>query len=282
MRPRRQRDVYMHVSPVVAAVNDLLVEIGVDVGCEFAVVEASGKAVFYDMIEDFGRGDAEYLFRRMRNRVDDARHKGWGFSLDRFPRPLHRFLLGILVSEVREENDDRTASEQHAADQAGDYLPTRPPRDHHHGKANHSSHERQKDELCFVKTLERGLHDEPIVASKVPIQRNFIFLSYSEIQDVSKVDCMGSSATNSNARSKHRRQTLLVHPGMLEKLDLGEFSSESDIPEYQFDLLPDLHDAMGIHQTRVETETGIRVVYHFQNYGMQTIAVYPRKKIGSR
>ena len=69
---------------------------------------------------------------------------------------------------------------------------------------------------------------------------------------------------------------------MLEKLDLGEFSSESDIPEYQFDLLPDLHDAMGIHQTRVETETGIRVVYHFQNYGMQTIAVYPRKKIGSR
>lgn len=80
----------------------------------------------------------------------------------------------------------------------------------------------------------------------------------------------------------HGDHVIAVHPGMLERLDLGKFPSEREIPEYQFDLVPDLQDAMGIHQLRVETGTGIHVVYHFQNYGMQTIEVHPRKKVGGR
>lgn len=70
-----------------------------------------------------------------------------------------------------------------------------------------------------------------------------------------------------------------VAPTSLEKLTLGTFPDRKLIPEYQFDFLPDLPDAMGVSKTVTETKDGFYVVWHFQNYSQQTVAVFPRKKI---
>lgn len=70
-----------------------------------------------------------------------------------------------------------------------------------------------------------------------------------------------------------------ILPMSLEKLELGTFPAEKQIPEYQFDLMPDLPDAVGMHRSLTETSDGVHVMYYFQNYSKQTVLVFPRKMI---
>jgi len=69
-----------------------------------------------------------------------------------------------------------------------------------------------------------------------------------------------------------------VHPSCLERLDLGLFAAEEQIPTYQFDCIPDIPDTIGISLNKTEMDEGeIMAMYHIQNYGLETIRVFPRK-----
>jgi hypothetical protein len=69
-----------------------------------------------------------------------------------------------------------------------------------------------------------------------------------------------------------------VQPSSLERLELGTFTTEDQIPEYQFECAPDLPDVIEISLTKTETMAGkIMAMYHIQNYSMETVRVFPRR-----
>lgn len=69
-----------------------------------------------------------------------------------------------------------------------------------------------------------------------------------------------------------------VEPSCLERLELGTFTDEGEIPQYQFECVPDLPDGIEVSLTKTETLKGkIMAMYHIQNYSLETVRVYPRK-----
>lgn len=69
-----------------------------------------------------------------------------------------------------------------------------------------------------------------------------------------------------------------VQPSCLERLKIGTFKDERQIPEYRFECVPDLPDNIEINLTKTETLTGkIMAMYHIQNYSLETVRVYPRR-----
>jgi len=85
-------------------------------------------------------------------------------------------------------------------------------------------------------------------------------------------------ASTRDKKSKFNKDALVlaVKPRKLETMELGTYPSEDAIPEFSFDYLPDVPDAMGAHIMKTESSKGIRVVAQFQSYANETVMVFGR------
>ena len=95
---------------------------------------------------------------------------------------------------------------------------------------------------------------------------------------------------DTSARSEEKKQgktnkdplVLAIKPRKLETMELGTYPSEDAVPEFSFDYLPDVPDAMGAHIMKTESPKGIRVIAQFQSYANETVMVFGRKLVGNK
>jgi hypothetical protein len=93
---------------------------------------------------------------------------------------------------------------------------------------------------------------------------------------------MDASTRDQKRKTNKNPLVLTVRPRKLETMELGIYPSEDAIPEFSFDYLPDVPDAMGAHIMKTESSKGIRVIAQFQSYANETVMVFGRKLVGSR
>lgn len=77
-------------------------------------------------------------------------------------------------------------------------------------------------------------------------------------------------------KSDRSVRSVAIKPGKSAKMELGEYPSEDAIPEFSFDYLPD-QELIGQSKALIPTPNGIRVTYHFQNYGPQTAMAFVKR-----
>lgn len=93
---------------------------------------------------------------------------------------------------------------------------------------------------------------------------------------------MDPSARDEKSKLNKNPLVLAVKPRKLEIMELGTYPSEDAIPEFSFDYLPDVPDAMGAHIMKTEGPKGVRVIAQFQSYANETVMVFARRLVGSR
>lgn len=93
---------------------------------------------------------------------------------------------------------------------------------------------------------------------------------------------MDASTRGEKSKLNKNPLVLTVKPRKLETMELGTYPSEDAIPEFSFDYLPDIPDAMGAHIMKTEGPKGIQVIAQFQSYANETVMVFGRRVVGSR
>lgn len=93
---------------------------------------------------------------------------------------------------------------------------------------------------------------------------------------------MDASTRDEKSKRNKNPLVLAVKPRKLETMELGTYPSEEAVPEFSFDYLPDVPDAMGAHIMKTEDPKGIRVIAQFQSYANETVLVFGRKLVGSK
>lgn len=85
-------------------------------------------------------------------------------------------------------------------------------------------------------------------------------------------------STRSKRNSKNDGSLVLtIRPRRLEIMELGTYPGKNLVPEFSFDFLPDIPDAMGMSLIETEGSDGVRVAAQFQNYANETIMVFGRR-----
>ena len=93
---------------------------------------------------------------------------------------------------------------------------------------------------------------------------------------------MDASTRDKKSKTNKNSLVLTVKPRKLEIMELGTYPSEDAIPEFSFDYLPDIPDAMGAHIMKTEEPKGIRVVAQFQSYANETVMVFGHKLVDGK
>ncbi|KPI28077.1 hypothetical protein OK074_6885 [Actinobacteria bacterium OK074] len=78
---------------------------------------------------------------------------------------------------------------------------------------------------------------------------------------------MAQSVPPEEPTTVNTNHSVSIPPNGMRKLDLGEYPDEQAIPDFLYDYIPDRHEFISADEKHIETENGVRLVVHFQNYG---------------
>jgi hypothetical protein len=88
---------------------------------------------------------------------------------------------------------------------------------------------------------------------------------------------MESQQSADGKKRKNYIYVLPIRPRRTNWIEFGTYPSEAAIPEFSIEFLPD-EETISTSETHLPMKTGIRVVFHFENYRDKTAVVLIEKR----